>query len=140
MSIPTVLDRYPLPPCAKLLGLDIREADPAEGRVRIAFTARPEFCNAAGAIQGGVLAAMLDDCIGPAVLIGTNAERYPSTIDLNVSFLAPARPGPLFGVARIVQAGKTIGFAEAELHTPSGVIVARATATVRLTAMAQVIT
>lgn len=135
MSIPTVLDRFTTPPCAKLLSLDILEAEREGGRVRIAFIAKPEFCNAAGNVQGGFLAAMLDDCMGPAVLIATDATAYPSTIDLNVQFLAPAKPGKLVGKGRVVQLGKTIAFVESELEDPSGNIIARATASVRITAI-----
>jgi uncharacterized protein (TIGR00369 family) len=135
MSIPTILDGFPVPPCAALLGLDILEADRAQGMVKIAFVARPEFCNAAGNIQGGLLTAMLDDCLGPAVLIATDAQVFPTTISLSVSFLNPAKPGPLSGRARVVQLGRTIGFVEGELADANGSIVARATASVRLTAL-----
>ena len=128
----TVLDRFSTPACAKLLGLDILDARPDEGWVRIRFDARPEFCNAAGDIQGGMLVAMLDDTMGPAVLITTNAEIMPTTIDMHVSFLAPAKPGPLIGEAMVVQLGKTVGFVEARLADEMGLIVARATASVRL--------
>jgi uncharacterized protein (TIGR00369 family) len=135
MSIITILDRFPTPPCATLLSLDILEADRETGRVKIAFMAKPEFCNASGNVQGGFLAAMLDDCMGPAILIATNAEMFPSTIDLNVQFLAPAKPGQLIGQGRVVKFGKTIGFVEAELEDASGRLIARATASVRITAM-----
>lgn len=135
MSIPTVLDRFSTPPCAALLGLDILEAERESGRVTIGFTARPEFCNAAGNVQGGFLTAMLDDCMGPAVLVATDAAVFPSTIGLNVQFLAPAQAGLLVGKARVVQLGKTIGFVESELEDASGRTIARATASVRLTAM-----
>jgi uncharacterized protein (TIGR00369 family) len=135
MSISTILDRFPTPPCATLLGLDILETDRENGRVKIAFTAKPEFCNASGNVQGGFLAAMLDDCMGPAILIATDAKMFPSTIDLNVQFLAPAKPGQLIGIGRVVKIGKTIGFVEAELEDASGSHIARATSTVRITAM-----
>jgi uncharacterized protein (TIGR00369 family) len=135
MSISTILDRFPTPPCAILLNLDILEADGENGRVKIAFTAKPEFCNASGNVQGGFLAAMLDDCMGPAILIATDAKSFPSTIDLNVQFLAPAKPGQLIGQGRVVKIGKTIGFVEAELEDASGSLIARATASVRITAM-----
>lgn len=135
MSIPTVLDRFPTPPCAKLLSLDILEAEREGGQVKIAFIAKPEFCNAAGNVQGGFLAAMLDDCMGPAVLIATDATAYPSTIDLNVQFLAPAKPGKLVGNGRVVQLGRTIGFVASELEDLDGNVIARATASVRITAI-----
>ena len=111
------------------------EADQENGRVTIAFKAKPEFCNASGNVQGGFLAAMIDDCMGPAILIATNAEAFPSTIDLNVQFLAPAKPGQLIGKGRIIKVGKTIGFVEAELEDANGNPIARATASVRITAM-----
>lgn len=139
MSIPTVLDRFPTPPCAILLGLDIMDANPDEGMVRIAFTARPEFCNATGNVQGGFLTAMLDDCMGPAILIASDAQAFPSTIDLHVQFLAPAQPGTLIGTGRVVQLGRTIGFVEAELADVAGTILARGRASVRLTALSKAV-
>lgn len=135
MSIPTVLDRFPIPPCATLLGLDIIEVCPGDGVVKIVFTAQPAFCNAAGNVQGGFLSAMLDDCMGPAILISSNAQVFPSTIDLHVQFLAPAKPGTLIGTGRVVQIGKTIGFVEAELADVAGTTLARGRASVRLTAL-----
>jgi uncharacterized protein (TIGR00369 family) len=128
----TVLDRFPTPPCAKLLGIDILDARPNDGWIRVKFEARPEFCNASGNVQGGILAAMLDDTMGPAVLITTHAETMPTTIDMSVSFLAPAKPGPLIAEAMVIQLGKTVGFVEARLADEMGLIVARATASVRL--------
>ena len=139
MSIPTVLNRFPTPPCATLLGLDILDANPVEGLVKIAFTARPEFCNAAGNIQGGFLTAMLDDCMGPAILIASDAQVFPSTINLNVQFLAPTKPGPLIATGRVVQLGRTIGFVKAELADDTGTIVAQARASVRLTALSNAV-
>ena len=135
--IPTVLDRFPTPACAQLLGLDILAADPERGWVRIGFVAKPEFCNASGAIQGGLLAAMLDDAMGPAVLIRTGATLFPTTINLNVSYLASARPGPLFAEASVVQLGKTVGFVEAVLMDAEGRRIAGATASVRLLPLTQ---
>jgi len=133
--IPTVLDAYPTPPCAVLLGLDILEADKQAGFVKIRFDGRQAFCNASGHLQGGFLAAMLDDTIGPAVLIATDATRLPVTIALNVTFLAPARPGPIFGQACVRKLGKTIGYVEASLEDAQGEEIARATSSVRLVHM-----
>jgi uncharacterized protein (TIGR00369 family) len=128
----TVLDQFATPPCATLLGLDILDARPDEGWIRIRFDARPEFCNASGDIQGGMLAAMLDDTMGPAVLVMTGARTLPTTIGMTVTYLAPARPGPLFGEANVIQLGKTVGFVEARLSDAAGQVVARASASLRL--------
>lgn len=132
MSVVSVLDRFPKPPCAAHLGFELLSAERDSGTVRIGFMARPEFCNPTGHVQGGFLSAMLDDCMGPAVLIATDAAVFPKTIDLHVQFLEPAKPGVLVGTARVVRLGSTIGFVESELADPNGSLVARASASVRL--------
>ena len=133
--IPTVLDRYPTPACATHLGLDIVEADKAAGRVRIRFIARPEFRNASGNVQGGFLVAMLDDTMGPAVLIATDAKWLPVTIAITVTFLSPATPGPIFGAGVVRKLGKTVGYVEATLEDEHGVEIAHAVSSVRLMPM-----
>lgn len=110
------------------------EARPTDGWIRVRFEARPEFLNPAGFIQGGFLAAMLDDTMGPAMFIYGDGRVFTPTIDLHVSYLAPARPGPLYGEGRVVQAGNSIAFLEGQLMDLSGVVVARATASARLVA------
>jgi uncharacterized protein (TIGR00369 family) len=132
MPVPTALDGLPRPPCADLLGFEVVEARPADGWIRARFQARPEFCNPAGFIQGGFLAAMLDDTMGPAMFIYSEGLMFTPTIDLSVSFLSPARPGPLYGEGQVVQAGKSIAFLEGRLMDLSGAVVAKATATARL--------
>ena len=132
IQVATALDALPTPPCAKLLGWHVLDARPKEGWIRIGFTARPEFINPAGFIQGGFLAAMLDDTMGPAVFVMTEGALYTATIDFYVSFLAPANPGPLIGEGRVVQLGKSIGFLEATLSDTAGTAIARATSSAKL--------
>jgi uncharacterized protein (TIGR00369 family) len=136
-TVATALDGLPTPPCARLLGWHVLDARPPDGWIRIGFEGRPEFLNPAGFIQGGLLAAMLDDTMGPAVFVMSRGELYTATIDFNVSFLAPAKPGALFGEGQVVQLGKTVGFVEAKLLDANGIVVARATSTVRLVATAK---
>lgn len=131
MSEPT-LAGLALPPCAQLLGWRLLDHDAERGWVRIEFQGRPEFVNPAGFIQGGLLAAMLDDCMGPAAWLKSNGEAFTSTIDMNVSYLAAAKPGVLVGEGQVVQLGKTIGFLEAKLMDASGQVIARATSSARL--------
>lgn len=128
----TIMDDLPKPPCAETLGWRMIDAKPEEGWVRIGFDAKPEFCNPAGFIQGGFLAAMLDDTMGPALLIHTNGAAYSVSIDLNVQFLGAAKPGPLFAEAKVVQVGKTIAFIEGALFDEGGRTVARATTSARI--------
>lgn len=135
----TIMDQFAMPPCAKLLGWHMIEADPEAGRVRIGFEGRPEFCNPAGFIQGGLLSAMLDDTMGPAVLVHSNGAVYAPTISMTVNFLAPARVGRFIGEARVSQLGKTIAFIEATLTDETGTVVATATATARVVETAKAV-
>lgn len=132
MTVATALDRLPAPPCAELLGWKLLDARPDEGWVRVGFNARREFCNPAGSIQGGFLAAMLDDTMGPAVFTHTDGALYTATIDMNVCYLAPAQVGPIYGEGQVVQLGKTVGFVEARLMDGTGQWLAKASASVRL--------
>lgn len=134
MTVATALDRLPRPPCAELLGWRVLEARPQDGWIRIGFEGRPEFINPAGSIQGGFLAAMLDDSIGPAVFAHTEGALYTATIDMNVHYLAAARVGPIIGEAQVVQLGKTVGFVDARLLDKDGTWLAKASASVRLVA------
>ena len=128
----TVFDRFAMPPCARLLGWELLAHDAVKGWARLAFTARDEFLNPAGFVQGGLLTAMLDDAMGPAVLLMSEGALYTATINLNVSFLAPARAGRLFAEAQVIQLGKSVGFVESRLFDGDGVLLAQATASVRL--------
>jgi uncharacterized protein (TIGR00369 family) len=135
--VATALDGMPDPPCAVLLGWRLLDAKPDQGWIRVAFEGRREFCNPAGFIQGGFLCAMLDDTMGPAAFIMSKGESYSPTIDMHVSFLAPAKVGPLIGEGSVVQMGKTIAFLEGKLMDETGTVLAKATASARLVASAK---
>src|ERR1700729_3947491 len=130
--IATAFDHFPAPPSSKLLGWHLLDARPTEGWIRIGFVGRPEFCNPAGFVQGGILSAMLDDTMGPAVFVMTEGRLYTATITMTVNFLAPAKPGPIVGEARVTQLGKTIAFAEGKLLAADGTTLATATTSARL--------
>lgn len=130
--VSTVLDTLPKPPCAELLGWHVLDARPADGWIRIGFEGRPEFRNPAGYIQGGFLTAMLDDTLGPAVFVMSGGQLYTATIDLTVSFLNPAKPGPLVGEAQVAQLGKTVAFVDGRLMDPGGRLIAKASCSSRL--------
>ena len=128
----TVFDAYPMPPCARHLGWELLEHDAAKGWARLAFEARVEFLNPAGFVQGGFVAAMLDDAMGPVVFLMTQGRSYTVTVNMNVTFLAPARQGRFFGEGQVVQLGKTIAFLEGRLRDANGRLIATATSSARL--------
>jgi len=137
--ISTALDHFAAPPSSKLLGWHLIDARPREGWVRIGFDGKPAFCNPAGFIQGGILSAMLDDTMGPAVLVMTEGKLFTSTISMTVNFLAPAKPGKLVAEATVTQLGKTVAFVEGRLMAEDGTLLATASTSARLVETAKAI-
>jgi uncharacterized protein (TIGR00369 family) len=124
--------RAPLPPVASLLGWQLEEVDPDAGTITVKFDARREFTNPLGTIQGGILAAMLDDTMGPALIATLAAGTFAPTLEMKVSYFAPATVGFLWGHGRVIHTGHTTAFVEADLVDAGGNLIARASATVRL--------
>lgn len=127
----SIFDRLPTPPASALLGWHLIALDREAREIEVGFTADDRFLNPAGHVQGGFVAAMLDDTIGPALFAATDGHVYAPTISLTTNFIAPARPGAFTGRGRVVSAGKTIVFLAGELFDAQGVLVATATATAR---------
>src|ERR1700742_2527794 len=115
------------PPAAVLLGWELIAVNPEAGTIEVAFNASEQFLNPVGMIQGGFLAAMLDDTLGPALVAGLDPGDFAPTTDLHVQFLRPARPGRLLGRGRVVRRGRDVGFLAGELVDKDGVVVAVAT-------------
>jgi uncharacterized protein (TIGR00369 family) len=137
--IATALDNIAAPPSSKLLGWHLLDARPKDGWIRIGFDGKKEFCNPAGFVQGGILSAMLDDTMGPAVFTMTEGKLYTATISMTVNFLAPARPGPITGEATVMQLGKTVAFVEGRLMAADGTVLATASTSARLVETAKAI-
>jgi uncharacterized protein (TIGR00369 family) len=123
------------PPAATLLGWKLVAVDPEAGTIEVAFIATEQFLNPIGVVQGGLLAAMLDDTLGPALVATLGPGQFAPTADLHVQFLRPARPGRLTGRGRVVRRGKDIAFMAGELSDDSGQVVAAATATAQIRAV-----
>lgn len=120
--------KLPPPKSAATLGASFVSVDPEAGTIEMEFEGREEFLNPAGAIQGGFLAAMLDDTMGPAVSATLAAGEFAPTLNLNVQFHRPARKGKLRAVGRVVTRGSGICYLSGELYQ-EGKLVASATAT-----------
>ena len=126
--------RVPPPPAAELLRWELVSVDPDAGTIEVAFTAGDQFRNPVGVIQGGFVAAMLDDTMGPALVATLGPGQFAPTSDLHVQFLRPALPGRFTGRGRVVRRGKEVAFLAGELLDESGRIVATAVATAHIRA------
>ena len=118
----------PPPNVARILGIAFKAIDPEQGTIEVEFQAKPEFTNPAGNIQGGFLAAMLDDTMGPALAATLAKGEFAPTLNLNVSFEKPGKVGAMLGKGRVVRRGKEVCFLAGELYQ-GGERIASATAT-----------
>jgi uncharacterized protein (TIGR00369 family) len=107
--------RLPPPPCARTLGLEFVEIDGERGTIETKFEATEIFLNPAGNVQGGFLAAMLDDTMGTALSATLDLDEFAPTVNLNVQFHRPAVLGPLKGVGRVAMRGRAVCHGSAEL-------------------------
>ncbi len=116
-------------PSSVHLGLELLAVDGDAGIVEMAFNAGAQLCNKWGGIQGGNVAAMLDDAM--AFAIGLNLEwgQISPTLEIKVSMLAPARPARLYAVGRVIRRGRSVGFVEGELYDSEGGLLATGSST-----------
>jgi uncharacterized protein (TIGR00369 family) len=115
----------PMPKAAATLGATIKDVKPDAGTIVVEFEAIEAFTNPIGNVQGGFLAAMLDDTMGPALTATLDEGEFAPTLELKVNFIAPAKVGPLVGYGRVVARGGSVCFLEGDLHQ-EGKLVAKA--------------
>lgn len=97
-----------------------------EGEVSLGYTIDERFVQGAGAVQGGIVAGMLDFGLAFAALTRVGAGESVATVSLNVNFLRAARPGRFRVEAGLERMGRTMAFARAELFQEDGQCVASA--------------
>lgn len=123
------------PNIAKTLNIEFLEVDPEHQSLTTRFSIDDRFNNPAGHVQGGILAAMLDDTMGPALAMLLGENEFAPTLNLNVSFIKSAKPGYFTGKARVVNKGRSICFLTGELFDANEALVATASATAKINAL-----
>ena len=121
-------DGVPACEAAKTLGSNFIEINPESGTVRLEFMGKNEFTNPAGNIQGGFLAAMLDETMGPALAATLSEGEFAPVIDLYIQFINPASVGKIEAFGKIDRKGKEVCYLSGELRQ-KGKVVAKSTAT-----------
>ncbi|HEU4397226.1 MAG TPA: PaaI family thioesterase [Actinomycetota bacterium] len=127
--------RAPMPRAAATLGFEFIEADVEAGTIELAFSATEAFTNPSGNVLGAFVAAMLYDTVGPALLATLEPDQFQSTMQVNVSFLRPVRPGRIVARGRVVHRDGDLAFLEASLVGADAAVLATATATARVIAL-----
>ncbi|MBO6717644.1 MAG: PaaI family thioesterase [Rhizobiaceae bacterium] len=124
------------PPSAKWLGMQVISWDREAMRLRLAFEPPRDVINFGGVVQGGFLIAMMDDAMGFNCFISLGMANRQATIDLHTHFLRAVQYGRIEVEARVVRAGRSVAFLEAELYGPDGELAARTTSSMKLSPMA----
>ena len=89
------------------------------GKAEVRFRPNEEMTNPYGAVQGGILAAMMDDTVGPA-MFSLPISRPFTTVAMTTHYLRAVKPGDvLIGRSEVIRAGRTQALIEATLHRES---------------------
>lgn len=105
----------------KLLNIEISMLD--KGIAEITITIQEKHLNPAGNAHGGMLFSLFDTAMGMAV---RTLGRYNITsLDMDMNFIAPARPGNTLTVTgRVVHLGRSTVVSEGEAYNQDGKLIA----------------
>ncbi|KAH8380571.1 hypothetical protein KR009_011526 [Drosophila setifemur] len=103
----------------------IKITDGGDGRAVGEFTVGPEHLNRQGTLHGGLTATIVDNVTTYALM--SKGSHPGVTANLNVSFIAPAKPGEVVEIeAQTIRAGKKMAYLDCILRIKSdGKIVAK---------------
>jgi uncharacterized protein (TIGR00369 family) len=116
------------PPASVLLGFEMLAFSVEQGWAEVAFTPKPSFANPVGSVQGGFVAAMLDDAMGVAASIHARFEKVVPTLQLNVVFLKPTPFERVIARGEVTRLGQNTCLLASTLRTAAGDVLATATA------------
>jgi uncharacterized protein (TIGR00369 family) len=105
-------------------GMEVVEASP--GSVTVAMRVEERHVNLQGLVHGGMLAILADTACGLAIRSAMEPGRLHVTADLDIHFLAPAKPGRVVGRGKSIKVGRSLAFAEASIEDGEGRLLAKA--------------
>ncbi|MFZ5721285.1 MAG: PaaI family thioesterase [Pseudomonadota bacterium] len=102
-----------------------------DGRAAIEYEVGPHMCHSGGVAQGGFVCGWIDAAMAHASL-SVLPDMTPMSLELKVSYFAPARPGRVTAEGWIERRGRATCFAEGRLLDAAGQVLAKASSTIRL--------
>jgi len=93
----------------------------------------PRHMSRAERAHGGVLFTLLDTALGRAVLSRLPEGRGCATVEIKINYFRPIQRGRISARARCQQLTKSLGYAEGEITSEEGKVLARASGTFFLT-------
>ena len=103
------------PGYTRAVGTKVESAE--RGHVVMSLRKTDDLTQASGFFHGGVIAGLADHAGGGAVTSAMAPGRFAVTVNLQVSFLAPAKGDSLIARARAIQVGGTIGVAHVDVSS-----------------------
>jgi acyl-CoA thioesterase len=116
----------------RTLGLVRRIEMNPEGRAVIEYEAGLHMCHSGGVVQGGFVTGWIDAAMAHAAIAMSGPGIVPMSLELKVSFFAPARPGKVIAEAWVEKKGRTTCFFEGRLLDPAGKVLAKASSTLQM--------
>ena len=95
----------------------------------IEFVADERHANPMGTLHGGVLCDIADAAMGYAYYTTLAADESCTTLELKINFLRPVWKATLRAIARVVRAGRFVGYVECDVVDEQEQLVARASST-----------
>jgi uncharacterized protein (TIGR00369 family) len=115
-------------PFARTLGMELLQADRDLVRARLKW--RPELCTAGGAMHGGALMALADNCAGLCAMLNLPAgARSTATITASTNLMRSVRAGEVTATTRPLHTGRTMMVLETEIRREDGALAAKVTQT-----------
>lgn len=105
-------------------GMEVVSA--ARGAVTVAMGLEERHANLQGFVHGGMLSILADTACGLSIRAAMEPGRLHVTADLDIHFLAPAKPGRVLGRGIAVKVGRSLAFAEASIEDGEGRLLAKA--------------
>jgi uncharacterized protein (TIGR00369 family) len=102
------------------------------GRASLEYEAKLEQCHSGGVVQGGFVTGWIDAAMAHAAIALKGPNVVPMSLELKVSFFAPARPGLVIAEAWVERDGRRTGFFEGHLKDGDGNILAKGSSTILL--------
>src|SRR5229473_1047218 len=117
----------PPPPVGRLLGFVLKSVEP--GRAVFEMEANERHHNPMGTLHGGIYCDLAAAAMGYAYAATLGEGETFTTVELKINFLRAVRKATLTAKARVVQAGRTVGYVECDVRDQTGKLVARAAST-----------
>ena len=106
--------------------------DADTGRAKLEYLAGLHMCHSGGVVQGGFITGWLDAAMAHGIMAVTGFDYTPMSLELKVSFFAPARPGLVLAKDWVERRGRSTCFFEGQLIDSTGKVLAKASSTLML--------